>query len=467
MNPSFKLTLPDTVERVECVLADFTSMARGKTVGVADFQSMQGCRMSSAVLGVTLTTGVPSDVMGPIVPTNFTDLHMVADMSTCTLRPGRPQEATVICDSMGVLHTAANGEHIAATDLSPRSALKQVLTRLDTMGLQATVAPELEFFLLSRNTGDNSIHSATTHPVVAASPWPGAPVGEVFTECNSVERCAGFDAFFDDLYAGCNTLGIPATGHAHEASFSQFELNFAPGPVLAQADAVFRCKRLVREVAAQHGFIGSFAPKPIDDDPGCGMHWHISLQHTDGRAWPHVFANEQGDSAPELQHFIAGMQRQTHSAMAIFAPYDMSYERINHSDANPTHATVGEEDRGVALRVPLSSAAARRVENRLPGGDSNPYLTLAAMLGSGIDGLEEGQQHNLHVIPNDHTEALRLPSNLPQALDALRASADMRRHLGSHLVDAYVGIKRHEHAERAALANPRLEWDFRHLLHLA
>jgi glutamine synthetase len=459
--------LPSNVERVECVLGDFTSLARGKTVGSADFAAAQGCRMSSAVLGVTLTTGVPDDVMGPIVPKNFTDLHMVADMTTLKLRPARPHEATVICDSVGILHTNDAGEVITAQDLSPRAALKATVARLAAMGLQATVAPELEFFLLRRtashNASDDSSSASNPAPVVAASPWPNAPVSEVLTECNCVERASAFDAFFDDVYAACRALDIPATGHAHEASFSQFEVNFAPGPVLDQADAVFRFKRVVREVSARHGFIGSFAPKPIDDDPGCGMHWHISLQHTDQRPWPHVFAHEDGSNTPELAYFMAGMQRQTQAAMAVFAPYDMSYERINHNDANPTHATTGEEDRGVALRVPASSAAARRVENRLPGGDSNPYLSLAAMLGAGMDGLEQRPT----LIPNTDTQALQLPSNLPQALAALRNSPDMRRHLGTHLVDAYVGIKRHEHHERAALHNPRLDWDFRHLLHLA
>ena len=461
MNSATSAQLLRHVDRVECVLGDFTSLARGKTVGKADFLAANGCRMSSAVLGVTLTTGVPHDVMGPILPKNFIDLHMVADLQTLRLRTGVAgnTEATVICDSVGVLNTAANGDAITAADLSPRAALRQVLARYEAAGLQATVAPELEFFLLSRNTASNQ----DTQPVVAASPWPQAPVIEVFTECNSVERAASFDAFFADLYAGCKTLGIAATGHAHEASFSQFEVNFAPGPVLAQADAVFRFKRLVREVAAQHGFIGSFAPKPIDDDPGCGMHWHMSLQHTDDRAWPHVFANEAGEDSPALACFMAGMQRQTHAAMAIFAPYDMSFERIHHNDANPTHATIGQEDRGVALRVPASTAAARRVENRLPGGDANPYLTLAAMLGSGLDGMAQ----HLQAIANDQVSQLQLPHNLPQALDALSNSADMRRHLGTHLVDAYVGIKRHEHAERASLANPKLDWDFKHLLHLA
>lgn len=459
MNSTTNDQLLQSVERVECVLSDFTSLARGKTVGKADFLAAKGCRMSSAVLGVTLTTGVPYDVMGPIVPNNFTDLHMVADMHTLRRRhgPAGHTQATVICDSAGHLHTTANGETLSAGDLSPRGALKKVLARLDAAGLQATVAPEMEFFLLSRSP------TGSTQPVVAASPWPGAPVVEVFTECNSVERAAGFDAFFADLYAGCSTLAIPATGHAHEASFSQFEVNFAPGPVLAQADAVFRFKRLVREIAAQHGFIGSFAPKPIDEDPGCGMHWHISLQYTDARAWPHLFATQSGQDTPQLAHFMAGMQRQTHATMAIFAPYDMSFDRINNNDASPTHASIGQEDRGVALRVPASTASARRVENRLPGGDANPYLTLAAMLGAGLDGLEQSMQP----IANSALAQLRLPASLPIALDALAASADLRRHLGTHLVDAYVGIKRHEHAERAALPNPRLDWDLVHLLHLA
>ena len=229
-----------------------------------------------------------------------------------------------------------------------------------------------------------------------------------------------------------------------------------PGEPLAQADAVWRFKRLARELAARHGFLASFAAKPFLDQPGTGMHWHLSLQHTDGRAWPHAFSPPSGE--PVLEHFIAGLQTEAAAAMAFCAPFDMSYDRIRLSDAAPTHASWGEDSRSLAFRIPASSPAGRRVENRLPGGDANPYLILASMIGLGLDGLQAAR------LPG---AGQALPTSLAAALDALQASATLRAQLGSPLLDAYIGIKRHESRERHGHPDPRQQWDLWHLIELA
>ena len=151
-----------------------------------------------------------------------------------------------------------------------------MLARLDRAGLVATVAPELELFLVDRREldGQVSLHAPASRD--------GAPARERACEAYSLERTGHFAEYFDALFAACHLQGIPVCGHAHEAAYSQYEVNFMPGEPLAQADAVFRFKRLARQVAAQFGFLATFAPKPFLDQPGTGMHWHFSLQHKDG-----------------------------------------------------------------------------------------------------------------------------------------------------------------------------------------
>jgi glutamine synthetase len=139
----------------------------------------------------------------------------------------------------------------------------------------------------------------------------------------------------------------------------------------------------------------------------------------------------------------------------------MSFDRIALSDASPTHADWGDDDRHAALRIPASGAGARRVENRLPGGDANPYLVVAATLALGLEGLRAAQAP-----ATGRDDALRLPRTLPDALAALQGSPTLRRWLGAPLVDLYVALKSHEHDERAAAADAR-QWDLRHLLELA
>lgn len=444
---------PHRATRIECSLGDLSSVARGKRVAVADFEAAGGCKLPSVALGLTLTGGEPAAVFGPLLPKSYADLHLVPDLATLAPMPGRPGELSVICEPCGTL-AHDDGRVLDAAALSPRAALRAVLARLDAEGLQARVAPELELFLLQPGDADPLAWQA-------ARARTGAPARERACEAFSLERAAHFDGYFDELFAACEVLGIPVNGHAHESALSQYEVNFRPGAPLAQADAVFRFKRLAREVAARHGFLASFAAKPFLDQPGTGMHWHVSLQRR-GRLWPHLFARADGRDSAELGHFIAGLQRDAAGAMALFAPYDLSYERIRLSDASPSHASWGHEQRSLALRIPASGAAARRVENRLPGGDANPYLTLLATLGLGASGLRAGKAPQ-HGAP----ESLRLPRSLPDALAALEASAALRELLGEPLLQAYGAIKRHEHAQRQATADPRRDWDLRHLIELA
>lgn len=439
---------------VECAVGDFTSVARGKLVHRDDFVALAGCRLPSVVLGLTLTAGEPEAIFGPLLPGDYADMRLVPDLGTLARRPGREAELTVLCEPVGLLPVAGGERDVSA--LSPRAALRAVLRRYEAAGLEALAAPELELFLLSRDDGP-----ATTPTLGPARARPGAPARERACEALSLERLGHFEAFFDELYAGCEALAIPVNGHAHESALSQYEVNFRPGEPLAQADAVFRFKRLARAVAARHGFLASFAPKPFLDQPGTGMHWHVSVQQA-GAGWPHLFATPDGSDSPSLHHFIAGLQRHAPAAMAFFAPHDMAYERIRLSDASPSHASWGHEARSLAFRIPTSGASARRVENRLPGGDANPYLTVAATLGLGLLGLTQQAQPAATGEPAE----LALPTSLPQALDALHGSAALRNLLGDPLIDAFIAIKRHEHAERAALPDPRTDWDLAHLIEL-
>ncbi len=440
---------------VECAVGDFTSIARGKLVALGDFLALGGCKLPSVVFGLTLTAGEPDTVFGRLLPADYSDVSLRPDLTTLVPRPDRPHEASVLCEPSGHWWSPALQRQVDASELSPRAALRRVLARCAAAGLSATVAPELEFFLLHREAHAGQIH------LDSARATPHALARESACEAFSLERTAHFEAYFDALYAACDAQGIALNGHGHESALSQFEVNFRPGEPLAQADAVFRFKRLARALASRHGFLASFAPKPFLTQPGVGMHWHVSLQRTEG-PWRPVFADADGRDTAALGQFIAGLQAHAPAAMALFAPHDMAYDRIRLSDASPSHASWGSEDRALAFRIPAGGPAARRVENRLPGGDANPYLVLAATLGLGLQGLAAGRA------PDEGTsDAHALPASLPDALRALHASRVLREVLGDALVEVYTAIKAHEHAERAALADPRTAWDLRHLIELA
>jgi glutamine synthetase len=449
------------IETVECAVGDFSSVARGKSVGRTDFVGMGGCRFPSVVFGLTLTAGEPEAVFGPLLPASYLDVSLVPDLSTLFAQPGRRGTAAVICEPVGPLRAARYDRTLCASEFSPRAALRRVLARLDAAGFVATVAPELELFLVDRHELDGKVS------LRAPASRPGAPARERACESYSLERTSHFADYFDALFEACKQQGIPVCGHAHEAAYSQYEVNFQPGDPLAQADAVFRFKRLARQAAAQFGFLATFAPKPFLDQPGTGMHWHFSLQHRDGAldgepaAHTSAFAQPDGRDCEALGAFIGGLQRHADAAMAFFAPHDMAFDRLRLSNASPSSASWGLDDRAVAFRVPQASAQNRRIENRLPGGDANPYLTVAATLGMGLAGIEQGLK------PASESAGVALPRSLPEACDALEASALMRELFGDPLVDLFVALKRHESEERHATSDPRHHWDLVHLVELA
>src|SRR5205085_12199509 len=142
----------------------------------------------------------------------------------------RAGAASVICEPVGPLAAARYGRTICASELSPRAALRRVLARLAAAGLAATVAPALELFLVDRREegGQVSLHA----PAASA----GAPARERACEAYSLERTGHFADYFDALFEACRQQRIPACGHAHEAAYSQYEVNFMPGEPLAQAD---------------------------------------------------------------------------------------------------------------------------------------------------------------------------------------------------------------------------------------
>jgi glutamine synthetase len=448
---------PLQAHTIECAMSDFGSLARGKLVSLSDFQSAGGCKLPTVLLGMGVTGGAPAHLFGTLLPPGYSDMTLVPDLQTLAPRPGRPGEATVLCEPQGSWFSATHGRQIDASELSPRAALRRVIAAYKAQDLQALVAPELEMFLLQREG------PADATRLGSARARPDAPGRESACEQYSLERTTQFEAYFDELYAACEQWRIPLAGHLHEAAFSQFEVNFHPADPLSQADAVFRFKRMAREIGVRHGFLASFAAKPFTDQPGTGMHWHFSVQrHDKDMAWPHLFATPDGSSTPALSHFIAGLQAHVPQAMAFLAPHDMSFDRIVMSDSSPTHADWGEEDRHAAFRIPTSDARGRRVENRLPGGDVNPYLAVALTMAFGLAGLQAGQAAR-----TGRDKAMRLPRSLPDALDALAHSDAARQWLGAPLVELFVALQRHEHQERQSHPDPRQQWDLRHLIELA
>jgi glutamine synthetase len=209
---------------------------------------------------------------------------------------------------------------------------------------------------------------------------------------------------------------------------------------LLLADQTFLFKHLLKEVALKHGLTVVCMAKPLAHTPGSSMHIHQSLvEIATGR---NVFSDDQGRPSQTFHHFIGGLQACMADFTALFAPNVNSYQRLCHPYASPNNACWSEDNRAAGLRIPASAPVARRVENRLPGADANPYLAIAASLAAGLHGIEQRLEPAPAIQGEfEVPEHLSLPCTLHAALERLKGSALARELFGAEFIEGYAATK--------------------------
>jgi glutamine synthetase len=317
-------------------------------------------------------------------------------------------------------------------DGDPRHALRAVLERYKARGLTPVCAMELEFFLID-DSGRNL--------QVPTSPRSGKR--RVAGEILSLRALDQFDVFFTDLYDACEEMDIPADTAISEAGLGQFEINLMHcDDALRAADDAWLFKMLVKGMARKHGFAASFMAKPYEDYSGSGLHVHFSVLDADGN---NVF-NDGGPSGTEtLRHAVAGCLNAMHGSALIFAPHANSFDRMVPGSHAPTGISWAYENRTAAIRIPSGNPAARRIEHRVAGGDVNPYLMLAAVLGAALNGIEDAKEPPAPITGNAYEVDLpQIPGDWISAIDAFETSPEVARIFPGELIRNFVLTKRQE-----------------------
>ncbi|WP_177523016.1 glutamine synthetase family protein [Pseudomonas sp. v388] len=352
------------------------------------------------------------------------DVAMIADPQQLHRLPwSEPPRALAICDTHEL-----SGEPCG---LSTRALLKAVIGRYAARGLAPVVATELEFFVFAPNPDP-------------FQPF-AAPVGldgrrEQGYSAFSVGSHNGLRPFFTEVYAAMAALGLPRDTFMHEMGISQFEINLLHGDPLLLADQTFLFKHLLKEVALKHGLNVVCMAKPLAHTPGSSMHIHQSV--VDAASGKNVFSGDDGEPTDTFSHFIGGQQACMADFTALFAPNVNSYQRLCHPYASPNNACWSLDNRAAGLRVPASDPVARRVENRLPGADANPYLAIAASLAAGLYGIEHRIEPDAAVQGEiEVPDALTLPCTLHAALERLKRSELAKELFGHEFIEGYVASK--------------------------
>jgi glutamine synthetase len=317
----------------------------------------------------------------------------------------------------------------------PRHVLKKVLTRYQEAGWRPVVAAELEFSLVC---WENNVPQHT-----CPSPAGGAPVGG---NTYGLDVLNHHQEMMEDLRLACEIQDLPFDGVVKESAPSQYEINMqhVDNPILA-AKQIVMMKRLIKGVAAKHGLIASFMPKPFEDEAGNGMHIHCSVLDENNA---NIFDDGTDKGSPLLHNAIGGCLLNMADSMAIFAPSYNAYRRFHPGAHAPTFPSWGYENRTVAVRIPAGSNSARRLEHRVAGADTNPYLALAVLLSAVMDGIEQNISPGDPVSGDGYSqETETLPVYMPDAVQLFSESDFVRNSLGPELQRIYTLTKEQELAE--------------------
>ena len=356
-----------------------------------------------------------------------------ADLGTLTVLPWMPGVARVACDGF------VAGQPF---DNCPRQVLRRATARLARRGWTLQVGIEPEFFLLKKTDGR----------------WlPFDDADRLDKPSYDLKSLPRRQQFLHDLRGALEAAGMKVLQTDHEDAHGQYEINFENAEALASADNVTLFKLAAQALAEREGAVFSMMPKPFANQPGSGLHFHVSLWDGDRC----VFAPD--DARPGLSlpggQFVAGVLAHASALTALAAPTVNSYKRLVVGDSlsgtswAPAYVAHGPNNRTAVVRT-LDG----RFEWRLPDASANPYLALAALIDAGLDGIDRALDpgpactDDLFALDLAQIRARGiplLPQSLEDALDALRADAVVRGALGESLATEFDRLKRAEWTEYA------------------
>jgi glutamine synthetase len=429
------------IHEVECVIPDMTGIARGKILPKDLFLSAGEMRLPKSVLLNTVNGQQPDN--GPFVGETDPDMVCIPDIRTARVVPWAAEPVAV------VIHDCQEFDGSPVV-LSPRSVLRHVVSLYEAKGWQPVVAPEMEFYLVARQQNPHE----PLQPPVGRSGKP-----EAGRQSYSIDAVNDFDPFFMELSQFCEVHRLGVETLIHEAGAGQMEINFSHGDPMDLADRVFLFKRTVRETALRHGIFATFMAKPMEREPGSAMHIHQSILDRD--TGKNIFSLDDGTASPHFAHYIGGLQKYVPQVMPMLAPYVNSYRRLSRFMSAPINVQWGHDNRTCGIRIPKSGPDARRVENRVPGVDVNPYLAMAATLACGYLGMTEKITPSTPMTSSAWDLDFELPNHLEDAIRRMRGCEALEKVLFPEFVKAFCAVKELEYATYNRVIS---SWEREHLL---
>lgn len=348
----------------------------------------------------------------------YGDMFFDLDLTTLRRTPGDASSLTIQCDLAWL-------DGSGPVRPSPRSVLKSQLAAADELGLTALCGTELEFIVF-----EDSYDAAWDRR------YQGLTGANRYNVDYSILGGSRVEPLLRDIRNEMYAAGLNVECAKGECNLGQHEIGFLYDEALRTCDNHSIYKNGAKEIAARHGQSITFMAK-YDEREGSSCHIHLSLRGTDGSI---VFADEDRDGGRSVmfERFMAGVLATMSEFTYFYAPNINSYKRFAEGSFAPTAIGWGTDNRTCALRV-VGHGPGLRVENRVPGGDVNQYLAVAAMLAGGLYGIREELELGAPTVGNAYTgDADRVPMTLQQARDALAASTVAPAVFGEDVVGHYL-----------------------------
>jgi glutamine synthetase len=365
----------------------------------------------------------------------YGDMEFVPDWDTLRLLPHLPATAMVQCDLVWLDHQPV--------DQSPRTVLQHQLDRVAERGLVALAGTELEF--IAFNTTYEQAHDLSYRGL--------EPVNQYNVDY-SILGTTRVEPLLREIRNSSYAAGMDVEGAKGECNFGQHEIGFLYADALVTADNHSVYKTMAKEIAALQGRSLTFMAK-YDEREGNSCHIHLSLRGADGN----VVFWEDDQRSLMYDHFVAGVLATMRDFTLLYAPNINSYKRFAAASFAPTTIAWGLDNRTCAVRL-VGHGPSARMENRVPGGDVNPYLALAAMLAGGLHGIERQLPLEDELVGNAYTSAdhPRVPTTLREARDAFAGSALARAAFGEGVVGHYTNMA---DVELASFDAAVTDWELR------
>jgi len=426
-------------EKVKLAITDIDGVLRGKVMSFDKFRAIaeKGFGFCDVVFGWDTEDQAYDNGTFTGWHTGYPDVIAVVDTGTMRRVPWEGGLPFFLAD-------------LAGGPVCPRSLLKKVTGQATELGYSAFFSQEFEWFNFKALTEGESVRSFKELK----------PISQGMFGYSILRASQGSD-YFHALFDNLKQFGVPLEGLHTETGPGVYEAAILYSDVLEAADRAVLFKTAVKEIASRHGILPTFMAKVSETLPGCSGHVHQSLWAADGSRNLFYDGENSTGISPLMESYIAGQLHCLPYVLPMYAPTVNSYKRLVEGAWAPTTLTWAVDNRTTALRALPGGASSTRLETRVVGSDSNPYLAMAACLATGLYGVRKGLKLTTPATSGSgyaDKAAGVLPRNLWEATQAMKGSALANELFGEAFVDHFARTREWEWRQFAQVVT---DWELK------